>query len=185
WKASSPAPQTVARASCIDTSGDRPCATPAAAMASISPALPLPGGGATRFQPVFVGDVAAAVARAVSDPDCAGRTYELGGPGVFTFRELMAFVLSETGKRRLLVPLPWPAASLIGRVAALTSVVGIAPVLTVDQVELLRSDNIVSEGAAGLAALGVTARSVEAIAPTYLYRYRKGGQYAAAPEGAF
>lgn len=156
-----------------------------ATMAAVSPALPLPGGGETRFQPVHVGDVAAAVARVLADPDRAGRTYELGGPGVFTFRELMEFVLRETGKRRILVPLPWPAASLIGRVAALTSIVGLAPVLTADQVELLRGDNVVSDGAAGLEALGITPRGVEAVAPTYLYRYRKGGQYAAAPEGAF
>jgi len=156
-----------------------------AAMAGVSPALPLPGGGATRFQPVYVGDVAAAVAPAVGHADCAAQPSEPGGPGGFPFRELMAFVLRETGKRRLLVPLPWPVASLIGKVAALTSVVGVAPVLTADQVELLRSDNVVSDGAAGLEALGVTARSVEAIVPTYLYRYRRGGQYAAAPEGAF
>ena len=156
-----------------------------AAMANISPALPLPGGGATRFQPVYVGDVAAAVAKAISDPECAGKTYELGGPGVFTFRELMAFVLREIGKTRILAPLPWPIAGLIGKVAALTAIVGIAPVLTDDQVEMLRGDNVVADGAPGLEALGVTPRSVEAIAPTYLYRYRKGGQYAAAPEGAF
>ena len=156
-----------------------------AAMAGVSPALPLPGGGATRFQPVCVGDVAAAVAKAISDPACAGHTYELGGPGVFTFRELMDFVLREIGKNRILAPLPWPVAGLIGKVAALTAIVGIPPVLTSDQVELLRSDNVVSDGAEGLDALGITPRSVEAIAPTYLYRYRKGGQYAAAPEGAF
>lgn len=155
-----------------------------AAMASISPALPLPGGGATRFQPVYVADLAAAVAKVVTDPDCAGKTYELGGPGVFTFRELMAFVLLETGKRRLLAPLPWPVASLIGQLAAVTSVVGIAPVLTSDQVELLRSDNVVADGAPGFDALGITPRSIEAIVPSYLYRYRRGGQYAATPEGA-
>lgn len=156
-----------------------------AAMTNFSPALPLPGGGATRFQPVYVGDVAAAVATAISDPDCAGKTYELGGPGVFTFRELMEFVLREIGKNRLLAPLPWPIAGLIGKAAALTAIIGIPPVLTDDQVEMLRSDNVVADGALGLEALGVTPRSVEAIAPTYLYRYRKGGQYAAAPEGAF
>lgn len=155
-----------------------------AAMASISPALPLPGGGATRFQPVYVADLAAAVAKVVTDPDCAGKTYELGGPGVFTFRELMAFVLLETGKRRLLAPLPWPVASLIGQLVAVTSVVGIAPVLTSDQVELLRSDNVVADGASGFDALGITPRSIEAIVPSYLYRYRRGGQYAATPEGA-
>lgn len=156
-----------------------------AGMATFSPALPLPGGGATRFQPAYVADVAAAVAKALTDPDCAGRTYELGGPGVFTFRELMDFVLRETGKSRLLVPLPWGVASLIGQAAALTAVVGIPPVLTKDQVELLRSDNVVSDGASGFADLGITPRSIEAIAPSYLYRYRKGGQYAATPEGAF
>jgi uncharacterized protein YbjT (DUF2867 family) len=155
-----------------------------AAMASISPALPLPGGGATRFQPVYVADLAAAVAKVVTDPDCAGKTYELGGPGVFTFRELMAFVLLETGKSRILAPLPWPIASLVGKLAAVTAVVGIAPVLTSDQVELLRSDNVVADGAAGFDALGITPRSIEAIVPSYLYRYRKGGQYAATPEGA-
>ena len=156
-----------------------------AAMASISPALPLPGGGATRFQPVYVADLAAAVAKVVTDPDCAGKTYELGGPGVFTFRELMAFVLLETGKNRVLAPLPWPVASLVGKLAAVTAVIGIAPVLTSDQVELLRSDNVVADGAAGFDALGITPRSIEAIVPSYLYRYRKGGQYAATPEGAF
>lgn len=156
-----------------------------AAMTTFSPALPLPGGGATRFQPVYVGDVAAAVARALTDPDCAGKTFELGGPGVFTFRELMDFVLRETGKARFLAPLPWPVAGLIGRAAALSTMVGIPPVLTADQVEALRSDNVVADGAAGLAELGVTPRSIEAIAPSYLYRYRKGGQYAATPEGAF
>jgi len=156
-----------------------------AAMAAYSPALPLPGGGATRFQPAYVADVAAAVAKVLTDPDCAGRTYELGGPGVFTFRELMDFVLRETGKSRLLVPLSWPVASLIGRVAALSTLVGIPPVLTRDQVELLKSDNVVGDGAPGFADLGIAPRAIEAIAPSYLYRYRKGGQYAATPEGAF
>ncbi len=156
-----------------------------ATMAGFSPALPLPGGGATRFQPVYVADLAAAVAKVLTDPDCAGRTYELGGPGVFTFRELMAFVLRETGKARVLVPLPWPVAGLIGRVASLSTIVGLAPVLTADQVESLRADNVVSDGAAGFAELGLAPRSVEAIVPSYLYRYRKGGQYAATPEGAF
>ncbi len=86
-----------------------------AEMATISPVLPLPGGGQTRFQPVFVGDVAEAVATAVADPACAGKTYELGGPGVFTFRELMELVLEQTHRRRLLVPLPWPDRAVGGR----------------------------------------------------------------------
>lgn len=156
-----------------------------AAMAGLSPALPLPGGGATRFQPVYVGDVAAAVARVLADSDCAGKTYELGGPGVFTFRELMEFILRETGKARFLLPLPWPVAGVVGRIAALSTIMGVPPVLTGDQVESLRSDNVVADGAAGLSELGIAPRSIEAIAPSYLYRYRKGGQYAATPEGAF
>ncbi|MDP1630731.1 MAG: complex I NDUFA9 subunit family protein [Caulobacter sp.] len=156
-----------------------------AGLASLSPALPLPGGGETRFQPVHVGDVAAAVARAVTDPACAGNTYELGGPGVFSFRELMAFVLRETGRSRLLLPLPWPIAGLIGAVGDLqAALTPIPPMLTTDQVALLRADNVVAAGALGLADLGVAPASIEAIVPSYLYRYRKGGQYAAVPEGA-
>src|SRR5215217_3644083 len=122
-----------------------------AALAGFSPVLPLVGGGHTRFQPVFVTDVANAIAAALSLPEAAGQTYELGGPATYSFREMMEFLVRETGKARV----------------------------------LLRGDNVVSEGAPGLAELGIAPRTVEAIAPSYLYRYRKGGQYAAAPEGAF
>jgi uncharacterized protein YbjT (DUF2867 family) len=153
-------------------------------LATISPALPLIGGGHTRFQPAFVGDVAAAVAAAVGDAGAAGRTYELGGPGVYSFKELMQLVLTETGRGPVLVPLPWWVSRIVGQVAGLAAII-LPPPLTEDQVELLRSDNVVTEGAAGFAALGVSPKTVEAIVPTYLYRYRKGGQYAAAPEGAY
>ncbi len=158
-----------------------------ASLSTFSPALPLVGGGETRFQPVYVGDVAAAVAKALSLPEAAGRTYELGGPATYSFREMMEFVLRETGRNRVLLPLPWFAAKLVGQIGDLqAAVLGvIAPVLTSDQVELLRADNVVSGDAPGLAELGVEAKTVEAIAPAYLYRYRKGGQYAATPEGAF
>ncbi|ATQ44788.1 complex I NDUFA9 subunit family protein [Caulobacter mirabilis] len=158
-----------------------------AALSTFSPALPLVGGGETRFQPVYVGDVAAAVAKALSLPEAAGQTYELGGPATYSFREMMEFVLRETGRSRVLLPLPWFAAKLVGQVGDVqAAVLGvIAPVLTSDQVELLRADNVVSGQAPGLAELGVEAKTVEAIAPAYLYRYRKGGQYAATPEGAF
>ena len=150
-----------------------------AAMAAMAPALPLIGGGETRFQPVFVGDVAAAVARCVVDPQTAGRVYELGGPAVYSFREILELVLKETHRDRVLLPLPFPAASLLGSVVELAGVL-IAPPLTADQVELLKTDNVVSAGAAGLAELGVQATAVEPILPTYLYRYRKGGQFAEA-----
>ncbi len=153
-----------------------------AAMAQISPVLPLVGGGLTRFQPVFVGDVAKVVARAVADPDMAGRTYELGGPATFTFRELMALILAEIDKRRLLLPLPWPAAGVAGSLGDLfLTVLGdglMVPPVTSDQVVLLKSDNVTSGAYPGLADLGITPATLEAVLPSYLYRYRKGGQYA-------
>ena len=83
-----------------------------AAMAGVSPALPLIGGGHTKFQPIFVGDLGKALAAAVTDPAAAGQTYELGGPGVYSFKELMELTLREIGKRRFLAPVPWPVAGL-------------------------------------------------------------------------
>jgi NADH dehydrogenase len=148
-----------------------------ASMAQISPVLPLIGGGQTRFQPVFVGDVGRALARIVTDDTSAGRTFELGGPGVFTFRELMEKMLAETGQRRLLLPIPWPVARALGAVADLGSFL-IPPPVTADQVESLRVDNVVSGRHPGLADLGITPTTLDAVLPTYLYRYRKGGQYA-------
>lgn len=156
-----------------------------AGLTTFSPVLPLIGGGHTRFQPVYVGDVATAVAKVLGDPAAAGRTYELGGPTVYSFRDLLAFILRETGRSRLLVPVPWFAAKVLGVIGDLQAAVPIIPPqLTSDQVENLRADNVVSDGAAGLAELGIEPRAVEAIVPSYLYRYRKGGQYAATPEGA-
>jgi NADH dehydrogenase len=148
-----------------------------AAMAAISPVLPLVGGGATRFQPVFAGDVAAAAATAATQSGYAGRVYELGGPAIYSFRELMELVRRETGRRPLLLPVPFPAAAGIGLVGDVQAMV-MPPVLTSDQVELLRADNVVRPGAPGLAEFGVEPTSLEAILPTYLWRYRKGGQYA-------
>ena len=155
-----------------------------ASLAVMSPVLPLIGGGTTRMQPVFVGDVASAVAQALADPATAGRTYELGGPGVHTFRELMELTLREIGRPRRLATIPWPLASLIGYggdVAAwLRGPLPMVPEppLTSDQVQLLKADNVVLAGAAGLADLGIQATAMEPILPTYLYVYRKGGQYA-------
>ncbi|TAJ71476.1 MAG: complex I NDUFA9 subunit family protein [Phenylobacterium sp.] len=148
-----------------------------AAMAQLSPALPLIGGGHTRFQPVFVGDVGQALARVVTDEATAGQTYELGGPGAFSFKELMEKMLAETGQHRLLIPVPWPVASALGSLCDLVAGV-IPPPVTTDQVEALRSDNVVSGQYPGLSDLGITPTSLEAVLPTYLYSYRKGGQYA-------
>jgi NADH dehydrogenase len=144
-----------------------------AKMAQLSPALPLIGGGRTRFQPVYVGDVAEAVVKAIETPAAAGQTYELGGPKIYTFADLMRLLLNETGRKRLLMPLPFPVASLMGAVLQCLP----SPQLTLDQVRQLKRDNVVNEGAAGLPNLGITPTAVEAIIPTYLDRYRARGYY--------
>lgn len=152
-----------------------------ASMATMSPALPLIGFGSTKFQPVWVGDVAEAVARSVARADAAGRTFELGGPEVWSFKEILEYILRETGRSRLLAPLPFFAAEAIGSLAELTAIVGIPPVLTRDQVLMLKSDNVAAPGAEGLSAFGIEATGLEAIAPSYLWRYRRGGQFAEGP----
>jgi NADH dehydrogenase len=148
-----------------------------AALARISPVLPLIGGGETRFQPVYVGDVAEAVARAVEGQAKAGTIYELGGPEISTFRELMEYVLATVQRRRLLVPLPFFAAKLQASFLQFMP----KPLLTPDQVELLRTDNVVSDAANAqgrtLEGLGITPHTVADIVPTYLWRFRKTGQF--------
>ena len=147
-----------------------------AGMAAMAPALPLIGGGKTRFQPVYAGDVGAAIAAALKTPKTAGGLYELGGPGVYSFRELMQLVLKETHHRRLLAPVPFPIAEVMGRVAQLIAITPYTPPITRDQVELLKTDNVAS--GPGLAELGVQPTVLESILPTYLWKYRKGGQFA-------
>lgn len=148
-----------------------------AALARISPALPLVGGGLTRFQPVFVGDVASAIADAVDGKTQPGTVYELGGPDVRTFRELMQFVLTTIERKRLLVSLPF----VMARAQAAFLQYFPKPVLTPDQVELLRSDNVVSQAATSeartLQGLGIDPTPIEAIVPSYLWRFRKTGQF--------
>ena len=150
-----------------------------AALARMSPALPLIGGGLTRLQPVYVGDVATAVADAVDGKTRPGAVYELGGPEVLTMREIMEIILAVTERRRMLMPLPFGLAKL--QALFLQFAPGDFK-LTPDQVALLRSDNVVSDTAkaAGLTleGLGITADSMEAIVPQYLWRFRKTGQFA-------
>jgi uncharacterized protein YbjT (DUF2867 family) len=150
-----------------------------AALARISPALPLIGGGATKLQPVYVGDVATAIADAVDGNAKPGAVYELGGPEVLSMREIMEIILSITERRCMLVSLPFGLAKL--QALFLQFAPG-AFKLTGDQVELLRSDNVVSEAAkaSGLTfeGLGIAPDSLEAIAPQYLWRFRKAGQFA-------
>jgi len=147
-----------------------------AAMARFFPALPLIGGGRTRFQPVYVGDVAQAIVTALSHQD--GRSFELGGPSTYSFKELLRLILFETGRRRALVPIPFAIASLKAAFLQLLP----NPLLTMDQVRLLKKDNVVSATAADLADLGITPTSVEAVVPAYLWRYRAKGEYAAQPQ---
>ncbi|HEX9596410.1 MAG TPA: hypothetical protein VF982_05985, partial [Anaerolineales bacterium] len=148
-----------------------------AALARFSPVLPLIGGGRTRFQPVFVGDVAEAINSLVERGLADGRIYEFGGPEIYTFKQLMQFTLRTIMRRRLLVPLPFVMAKAAAAVIQLLP----KPLLTMDQVQLLRRDNVVSEEAANqartLPGLGITPRDIEAIVPTYLYRYRRAGQF--------
>jgi uncharacterized protein YbjT (DUF2867 family) len=148
-----------------------------AALARLSPVLPLIGGGHTRFQPVYVCDVADAVLRCVTAPETAGRTYELGGPKIYTFKELMQLVLAETHRRRMLLPLPFPIAMLKASVLGLLP----KPMLTRDQVRLLRQDNVVSPNARTLKELGIEPGAVEAIIPKYLWRFRREGQFESPP----
>jgi len=149
-----------------------------AALARLSPALPLIGGGETKMQPVYVGDVATAIADAVDGKAKAGAAYELGGPEVLTMREIMETILEITDRDRMLMPLPFGLAKL--QSFFLQFAPG-ALKLTPDQVELLRSDNIVSQAAkaAGLTleGLGITPDSMEAVAPNYLWRFRPAGQF--------
>jgi NADH dehydrogenase len=148
-----------------------------AALARVLPALPLVGGGHTKFQPVYVGDVAEAVVAAVEQRTKPGTVYELGGPQVKTFRELMEYVLAVTERRRPLVPIPFGLAQLQAFFLQFMP----KPLLTPDQVELLKHDNVVSEaavrGGRTLQGLGIAPVAYEAIVPSYLWRFRKTGQF--------
>eukprot|EP00742_Colponemidia_sp_Colp-10_P011022 GILJ01012186.1.p1 GENE.GILJ01012186.1~~GILJ01012186.1.p1 ORF type:complete len:318 (+),score=46.26 GILJ01012186.1:70-1023(+) len=134
-----------------------------ASMAAFSPALPLIGGGNTRFQPVYVKDVAAAIAKSIELPETQGKTYELGGPHIYTFKQIMELVLKYTGRKRLLIPIPWPIAQIQGAILGCLP----NPLLTSDQVKMLRRDNVVTSSLT-LSSLGITAKSVEEVVPSYL-----------------
>lgn len=141
-------------------------------LARFLPALPLIG-GETKFQPVFVGDVASAILKCVSDAATRGKTYELGGPGVYTFKQLMQFMLDTVGRKRALIPVPFGLATL----QAIFLQFAPAPLLTPDQVKLLKTDNVVGPRVNNFADLGITPDCIEAIVPSYLWRFRQRGQY--------
>lgn len=151
-----------------------------AAMARMAPALPLIGGGRTRFQPVYAGDVGEAIARAIDGGAAPGTVYELGGPEVLTFRQCLERMLAVTQRRRLLVPVPWFAARIMGGVGAFLP----GKPLTSDQVRMLRFDNVVSENAKRdgrtLEGLAIEPTALEVVLPTYLARFRERGEFTAA-----
>jgi uncharacterized protein YbjT (DUF2867 family) len=160
---------TIVRPSAMFGPGDALFGT-LAHLARLLPVLPLIGGGRTRLQPVYVEDVAEAIARILADPGTAGRTYELAGPTVYTLRELFIIALRITGKRRLLVPVPFAAAKVQARLFELLP----NPPLTSGQVDLLKADNVASGTLPGLRELNIPPKAIEVIVPTYLGRSHVG-----------
>jgi NADH dehydrogenase len=142
-------------------------------LARFTPVLPLIGGGHTKFQPVFVGDVADAIVECVENGSTHGKDYELGGPNVFTFKQMLQIILRETGRRRALIPIPFFAASI--KAFFLQFLPG--KLLTPDQVTFLKSDNVVAPGALTFKDLGIIPDSLEAVVPAYLWRFRPKGQF--------
>ena len=130
------------------------------------------GDGGTKFQPVYVGDVAEAIMTVLNDASLQGKTYELGGPRIYSFKEVMELMLEEIERRRILIPLPF----WVAKIQAFFFEFLPKPILTRDQVELLKQDNVVSDNALGFKELGISPAAAEGILPTYLRRYRAGGQ---------
>jgi uncharacterized protein YbjT (DUF2867 family) len=156
---------TIVRPSAMFGPGDALFGT-LAHLARLLPVLPLIGDGHTRLQPVYVEDVAEAVARILADPGTAGRTYELAGPTVYTLRELFNIALRIMGRRRLIVPVPFAVAQVQARLFELLP----NPPLTTGQVDLLKADNVASGTLPGLRELNILSKAVEEIVPTYLGR---------------
>jgi uncharacterized protein YbjT (DUF2867 family) len=161
---------TIVRPSAMFGPGDAMFGT-LAKLARLFPVLPLIGGGHTRLQPVYVEDVTEAVARILADPGTVGRTYELGGPGVYTLRDLVRFTLRLTGKRRLLMSLPFPLAEIQARLFEFLP----NPPLTTGQVDLLKADSVASGALPGFRELNILPRAVETVVPTYIGRATSAG----------
>ena len=150
-----------------------------ASMATMAPALPLIGGGATKFAPVYVADLARAVVRALNTPEALGKTFELGGPEILSLEDIIKLVLETTRRKRLLLPVPFFMANFLGMLGEILGAVPfVEPFLTRDQVVLLKQDNIPSGTLPGFEDLGITDLEIaEAILPDYLARYRRHGQF--------
>ena len=145
-----------------------------AALAEFFPALPLIGGGLTYFQPIYVGDVVKSIVTILEKEEINKNIYELGGPQTFTFKELMEILLKQIKKKRFLVPIPFSFAKFLAKILQLLP----KPMLTTDQVEMLKFDNVVTNNYPALKDLKINPKSIDSILPSYIWRFRKGGQFA-------
>jgi len=145
-----------------------------ASLSQFLPFLPLIGGGQTKFQPIYVGDVAKAIATILETEEIDNKIYELGGAEIFTFQQLMNILLKEIQKRRFLIPIPFSIAKFMARILQLFP----KPLITTDQIEMLKEDNIVSNNYGTLRDLNIEPTTIESILPHYIYRFRKGGEFA-------
>ena len=144
-----------------------------ASIAQFSPVLPLIGGGKTKFVPIYVGDVAKAVVKTLDLNNSEPEIYELGGPKNYSFKELMEILLIEIKKKRFLIPIPFGMAKFQSYFLQMMS----NPLLTPDQVEMLKYNNIVSGDYPTLKDLGISGTPIQSVLPKYIYRFRTGGQF--------
>ena len=145
-----------------------------ASLAEFFPPLPLIGGGLTYFQPIYVGDIAKSIMAVLEKEEINNNIFELGGPQIFTFKELMKILLKEINKKRFLVPIPFLFAKFQAKILQLLP----KPLLTTDQVEMLKYDNIVTNKYPTLKDLKINPKTIESVLPNYIWRFRKGGQFA-------
>ena len=145
-----------------------------ASLSQFLPFLPMIGGGQTKFQPIYVGDVAKAIATILETEEIDNKIYELGGAEIFTFQQLMNILLKEIQKRRFLIPIPFSIAKFMARILQLFP----KPLITTDQIEMLKEDNVVSNNYGTLRDLNIEPTTIESILPHYIYRFRKGGEFA-------
>jgi len=145
-----------------------------ASLAEFFPALPLIGGGLTYFQPIYVGDVAKSIVSILEKEEINNNIYELGGPQTFTFKELMEILLKQIKKKRFLVPISFSFAKFQAKILQLLP----KPLLTTDQVEMLKYDNIITNNYPTLKDLKINPKTIESVLPNYIWRFRKGGQFA-------
>ena len=144
-----------------------------ASIAQFSPALPLIGGGKTKFEPIYVGDVAKAIVKTLELNNSKPKVYELGGPENYSFKELMKILLNEIKKKRFLIPIPFGFAKFQSYFLQMMP----NPLLTPDQVELLKHNNVISGDHPTLKDLGITGTFIQNILHKYIYRFRAGGQF--------